>query len=92
MAWLMAKYKDRPMDVADASLIVAAERLGAKQIFRHINEVAAARAHLLTAARTGCAIERDAGVCPSVWSGRHQGTRIAVRDRPASNQCPGASD
>jgi predicted nucleic acid-binding protein len=33
MAALMAKYKDRPMDLADASLIVAAERLGAKRIF-----------------------------------------------------------
>jgi len=33
MAGLMAKYKDRPMDLADASLIVAAERLGAKRIF-----------------------------------------------------------
>ena len=27
MAELMAKYKDRPMDLADASLVVAAERL-----------------------------------------------------------------
>ena len=33
MAELMAKYKDRPMDLADASLIVAAERLGKKRIF-----------------------------------------------------------
>jgi predicted nucleic acid-binding protein len=33
MAVLMAKYKDRPMDLADASLIVAAERLGAHEIF-----------------------------------------------------------
>jgi predicted nucleic acid-binding protein len=33
MATLMAKYRDRPMDLADASLIVAAERLGTKQIF-----------------------------------------------------------
>src|SRR5262245_61387782 len=32
-------------------------------IGRHINEVAAARAHLLTAGRTGCPIGRDAGVC-----------------------------
>jgi predicted nucleic acid-binding protein len=33
MAELMAKYQDRPMDLADASLIAAAERLGAKRIF-----------------------------------------------------------
>jgi predicted nucleic acid-binding protein len=33
MAVLMAKYRDRPMDLADASLIVAAEGLGAKRIF-----------------------------------------------------------
>jgi hypothetical protein len=31
---------------------------------KRTNEVAAARAHLLTAGRTGCPIERDAGVCP----------------------------
>ena len=30
MAVLMAKYKDRPMDLADASLVVAAERLSCK--------------------------------------------------------------
>ncbi len=33
MAELMAKYKDRPMDLADASLVVAAERLGVRRIF-----------------------------------------------------------
>ena len=33
MATLMAKYRDRPMDMADASLIVVAERLGSKRIF-----------------------------------------------------------
>jgi len=33
MADLMAKYKDRPMDLADASLVVAAERLGTRRIF-----------------------------------------------------------
>lgn len=33
MAVLMAKYQDRPMDLADASLIVAAERLGSKKLF-----------------------------------------------------------
>jgi uncharacterized protein len=33
MAALMAKYNDRPMDLADASLVVAAERLGVKRIF-----------------------------------------------------------
>ncbi len=32
MVELMEKYKDRPMDMADASLIVAAERLGEKRI------------------------------------------------------------
>ncbi len=30
---LMAKYQDRPMDLADASLVVAAERLDAKRLF-----------------------------------------------------------
>jgi predicted nucleic acid-binding protein len=33
MSELMAKYHDRPMDLADASLVVAAERLGTKRIF-----------------------------------------------------------
>ena len=29
---LIEKYQDRPMDLADATLVVAAERLGLKQI------------------------------------------------------------
>jgi len=33
MAALMDKYKDRPMDLADASLVAAAERLGMQRIF-----------------------------------------------------------
>jgi predicted nucleic acid-binding protein len=33
MATLMEQYQDRPMDLADASLIVAAERLGVRRIF-----------------------------------------------------------
>jgi uncharacterized protein len=33
MAALMNKYKDRPMDLADASLVAATERLGARRIF-----------------------------------------------------------
>jgi uncharacterized protein len=33
MAALMIKYQDRPMDLADASLVVAAERLGAERLF-----------------------------------------------------------
>lgn len=33
MAVLMEKYKDRPMDLADASLVAAAERLGLRRIF-----------------------------------------------------------
>lgn len=33
MAQLMAKYHDLPMDLADASLVAAAERLGTRQIF-----------------------------------------------------------
>ena len=33
MATLMDKYNDRPMDLADASLVAAAERLGARHIF-----------------------------------------------------------
>lgn len=33
MAVLMAKYRDRPMDLADASLVVIAERLGLRQVF-----------------------------------------------------------
>ena len=34
MAELMAKYKDRPMDLADASLIVAAEAWGPNKSLR----------------------------------------------------------
>lgn len=33
MAVLMEKYQDRPMDLADASLVAAAERLGIRQVF-----------------------------------------------------------
>ena len=33
MAALMDKYKDRPMDLADASLVAAVERLGMRRIF-----------------------------------------------------------
>lgn len=33
MAALMAKYHDLPMDLADASLMAAAERLGARRVF-----------------------------------------------------------
>lgn len=33
MAVLMEKYRDRPMDLADASLVVAAEYLGLRQVF-----------------------------------------------------------
>ena len=33
MAVLMDKYRDRPMDLADASLVAAAERLGMRHIF-----------------------------------------------------------
>lgn len=33
MATLMDKYQDRPMDLADASLMVAAEGLGVQRIF-----------------------------------------------------------
>ncbi|MCU0807993.1 MAG: PIN domain-containing protein [Candidatus Contendobacter sp.] len=33
VAVLMAKYRDRPMDLADASLVVIAERLGLRQVF-----------------------------------------------------------
>ena len=33
MRELMAKYKDTPMDLADASLVAAAEVLGARRIF-----------------------------------------------------------
>jgi predicted nucleic acid-binding protein len=33
MAALMDKYKDKPMDVADASLVAAAEWLGMQRIF-----------------------------------------------------------
>lgn len=31
--WLMAKYRDLPMDLADATLISAAEQLGTRRIF-----------------------------------------------------------
>jgi predicted nucleic acid-binding protein len=33
MALLMEKYRDRPMDLADASLVVTAGRLGQRQVF-----------------------------------------------------------
>ena len=33
MADLMHKYRDRPMDLADASLVVAVERLGLRRVF-----------------------------------------------------------
>jgi uncharacterized protein len=33
MRVLMEKYQDTPMDLADASLVVAAERLGLRRIF-----------------------------------------------------------
>lgn len=33
MRHLMNEYKDLPMDVADASLVTAAERLGVKRVF-----------------------------------------------------------
>jgi hypothetical protein len=55
-------------------------------IGRHINEVGAVRAHFLTAGKVGYPIGRDAGVCPKRLERRHQGTRIAVRDRPARNK------
>ena len=33
MAELMGKYRDLPMDFADASVVAAAERLGTRQVF-----------------------------------------------------------
>lgn len=33
MAALMDKYRDRPMDLADASLVTAVERLGLRRVF-----------------------------------------------------------
>ena len=33
MAALMEQYRDLPMDLADASLVAAAERLGLRQVF-----------------------------------------------------------
>jgi hypothetical protein len=33
MAALMSKYQDLPMDLADASLVAAAEGLGARRVF-----------------------------------------------------------
>lgn len=33
MVELMKKYQDRPMDVADASLVAIAERLGIQRVF-----------------------------------------------------------
>ena len=33
MRALMAKYKDTPMDLADASLVAAAEVLGVRRVF-----------------------------------------------------------
>ena len=36
MQFLMEQYHDTPMDMADASLVAAAEALGEKRIFRSI--------------------------------------------------------
>jgi predicted nucleic acid-binding protein len=33
MRWLMKKYQDRPMDLADASLVALAEEAGLSEIF-----------------------------------------------------------
>jgi len=33
MALLMEKYRDKPMDFADASLMAAADHLGLRQLF-----------------------------------------------------------
>jgi len=41
---LMRKYHDTPMDLADASLVSAAERLGAKRVFTHDQHFFAYRA------------------------------------------------
>jgi hypothetical protein len=58
---------------------------------RPIYEVAAARARLLTAARTGCVIERNTGVCPRRLKRATSGnTRSRVR--PARNKCTGAGN
>jgi uncharacterized protein len=37
-AVLMDKYQDRPMDLADASIVAAAERLGTRQVFTLDND------------------------------------------------------
>ena len=37
-AVLMDKYHDRPMDLADASIVAAAERLGTRQVFTLDND------------------------------------------------------
>ena len=33
MAGLMEKYRDQPMDLGDASIVVVADTLGTKQVF-----------------------------------------------------------
>lgn len=33
MAELMNKYRDKPMDLADASIVAAVERLGTRRVF-----------------------------------------------------------
>ena len=33
MRWLMHRYRDTPMDLADASLVTAAERIGTTRVF-----------------------------------------------------------
>ena len=60
-------------------------------IGRHINELAAARARLLTAARTGCVIERHTGVCPRRLKPATSGNTHS-RVRPARNKCTGAGN
>ena len=38
MSELMDKYRDRPMDLADASVVAAAERLGTRRVFTLDND------------------------------------------------------
>ena len=45
MRWLMNRYGDAPMDLADASLVSAAERLGAHRVFTTDQHFRAYRIH-----------------------------------------------
>lgn len=77
MRTLMRKYSDAPMDLADASLVSAAERLGLRRVFtldRHFRTA-------LTAWKTGT---RSKSYPDHITTGNHLPAVKAAKPRPAS--------